>query len=109
MTEENRPDDRNNETFFSQQVGAEATRKLKAQREGVKSVWFGLGMSGLVGWTVTVPTLVGAAVGIWIDRRYPSPYSWTLMLLFSGLILGCIQAWHWVASESKEIQGDLDE
>jgi ATP synthase protein I len=109
MNEENRRDDRIKETFFSRQVGAEATRKLKAQREGAKSVWFGLGMSGLVGWTVTVPTLVGAAIGVWIDRRYPSPYSWTLMLLVGGLILGCIQAWHWVDSESKEIQGDLDE
>ena len=58
--------------------------KLKAQREATKSVWFGLGMSGLIGWSVTIPTLIGAALGIWVDKRYPSTYSWTLMLLSSA-------------------------
>lgn len=94
------------ESSFSRQIGAEAARKLRARRDGDRSIWFGLGMSGLVGWSVTVPTLVGAAIGIWIDKRYPSPYSWTLMLLMAGLILGCLNAWHWVSSERKAIQED---
>ena len=51
----------NEETRFSRQVGAQAARKLKARREAPRSVWFGLGMSGLVGWSVTIPTLIGAA------------------------------------------------
>ena len=72
-----------------------------AQAEGAarapKSVWFGLGMSGLIGWSVTIPTLIGAALGIWVDKHYPSTYSWTLMLLLMGLIIGCLNAWHWVA------------
>lgn len=109
MNEESRADDTDKETVFSRRVGSQASRKLRAQREGAKSIWFGLGMSGLIGWTVSIPALIGAAIGIWVDKRYPSPYSWTLMLLVSGLILGCIQAWRWVDSESKEIQGDLDE
>ena len=37
------------ETNFSRQVAAQAARKLKAQRRGVRSIWFGLGMSGLIG------------------------------------------------------------
>jgi ATP synthase protein I len=99
----------NEETVFSRQVGAQAARKLKAQRGANKSVWFGLGMSGLIGWSVTVPTLIGVALGIWADRRYPSRFSWTLMLLFIGLIIGCFSAWHWVDSEYKEMQEDPDE
>ena len=99
----------NEETAFSRQVGAQAARKLKAQRSATKSIWFGLGMSGLVGWSVTVPTLIGAALGIWVDKHYPSPYSWTLMLLLIGLIIGCFNAWHWVDSEYKEMQEDPDE
>ena len=43
-------------------------------------------MSGLIGWSVTVPTLIGAALGIWVDKHYPSTYSWTLMLLLVGLV-----------------------
>ena len=96
----------NEETSFSRQVGAQAARKLKAQRGATKSIWFGLGMSGLIGWSVTIPTLIGAALGIWVDKHYPSTYSWTLMLLLIGLIIGCFNAWHWVHSEYKEMQED---
>ncbi len=109
MTEEQRANVANEETSFSRQVGAQATRKLKARRRGTKSVWFGLGMSGLIGWTVALPTLIGAAAGVWVDSRYPSKYSWSLMLLLVGLIVGCLNAWHWVNSEYKEMQEDPDE
>jgi len=109
MNEENKAKVPNEETNFSRQVGAQAARKRKAQRGAKRSIWFGLGMSGLIGWSVTVPTLIGAALGIWVDRHYPSRFSWTLMLLLLGLIIGCLNAWHWVASEYKEMQEDPDE
>ena len=109
MNEEHKANGANEETNFSRQVGAQAARKLKAQRGAKKSIWFGLGMSGLIGWSVTVPTLIGAALGIWVDKHYPSRFSWTLMLLLLGLIIGCFNAWHWVASEYKEMQEDPDE
>jgi ATP synthase protein I len=60
-----------------------------------------LGMFGLVGWAVAIPTLIGIAVGIWIDKRWPSPYSWTLMLLVIGVVVGCLNAWYWVRRESR--------
>ncbi len=66
-------------------------------------------MSGLVGWSVTIPTLIGAAIGMWVDKHYPSTYSWTLMLLFAGLTIGCLNAWKWVNSEYKVMQEDSDE
>ena len=109
MNEENQANGASKETDFSRQVAAQAVRKLKAQRGTKRSVWFGLGMSGLIGWSVTVPTLIGAALGIWVDRNYPSTLSWTLMLLLLGLIIGCLNAWHWVDSEYKGIQEDKDE
>jgi ATP synthase protein I len=109
MNDENQANAANKETDFSRQVAAQAARKLKAQRGTKRSVWFGLGMSGLIGWSVTVPTLIGAALGIWVDRNYPSTLSWTLMLLLLGLIIGCLNAWHWVDSEYKGIQEDKDE
>jgi len=109
MNEENKAKVPNEETNFSRQVGAQAARKRKAQRGAKRSVWFGLGMSGLIGWSVTVPTLIGAALGIWVDNHYPSRFSWTLMLLLLGLIIGCLNAWHWIHSEHKEMQEDSDE
>ena len=109
MTEENKAKVANEETNFSRQVGAQAARKRKAQRGAKRSIWFGLGMSGLIGWSVTVPTLIGSALGIWVDNRYPSRFSWTLMLLLVGLIIGCFTAWRWMDSEYKEMQEGPDE
>ena len=100
------------QTAFSQEVGAKAERKLKARRSSSQGVWFGLGMMGLVGWSVAVPTLLGAALGIWLDNRLPGSHSWTLMLLVIGLVVGCLTAWHWVAKEDTEMrdeQGEDDE
>lgn len=94
---------------FSEQIGAKAVRKLGARRDGAGDVWFGLGMMGLVGWSVVVPTLLGAALGLWLDDRYPGGRSWTLVLLVAGLVLGCFNAWHWVAKEDKAMHQDRED
>ena len=73
-------------TAFSREVGAKAARKLKARRNSTQGVWFGLGMMGLIGWSVAVPTLLGAALGLWLDNRHPGSHSWTLALLVAGLV-----------------------
>jgi ATP synthase protein I len=99
------------EPIFAAQVGAKAARKLKA-RQSTQGVWFGLGMMGLIGWSVVVPTLLGAALGIWLDKHHPGKHAWTLALLVAGLAIGCLNAWHWVAKEDKamrEEQEDNDE
>jgi ATP synthase protein I len=94
---------------LGQQVGAKAERKLRAQRHVTRTVWFGLGMMGLIGWSVAIPTLLGAALGIWLDRHYPGGRSWTLALLVAGLALGCWNAWHWVSKEDKAIQDEQED
>jgi ATP synthase protein I len=91
------------EAKLAEQIGAKATRKLAA-RKSKQGVWFGLGMMGLVGWSVTIPTLLGAAFGLWLDARHPGGHSWTLALLMAGLTLGCLNAWHWVANEEKAMR-----
>lgn len=95
------------QSAFSREIGAKAARKLKA-RNSRQGIWFGLGMTGLIGWSVVVPTLAGVALGIWLDKHYPGSHSWTLTLLIIGLAIGCLNAWHWVAKENKEI-GDEPE
>jgi len=89
--------------IFSEQVAAQATRKLKARVATGRNVWFGFGMFGLIGWSVAIPTLLGAMLGIWLDGRYPGTHSWTLALLVAGLFVGCGSAAHWVSKESKEM------
>jgi ATP synthase protein I len=83
------------------QIGRKEARRLRAKNEQHQRVWFGLGMFGLVGWSVAIPTLLGTAIGMWIDARWDGQQSWTLMLLFGGLFLGCLQAWRWLRDESE--------
>jgi ATP synthase protein I len=97
---------KNSETAFSRKVGTLEVRKLKAKRGGVQGIWFGLGMFGLIGWSVAIPTLLGVLVGAFIDKLFPGVHSWTLSLLIVGLFLGCLNAWHWVAKEEKAIRED---
>lgn len=94
---------------LADQVGAKAARKLKARRSGTPGVWFGLGMMGLIGWSVVVPTLLGAALGLWLDRHYPGGRSWTLALLVAGLTLGCMNAWHWVSREDQAMRDEQED
>ena len=97
---------------FIREVGAKAARKLKARRNPTQGVWFGLGMMGLIGWSIVVPTLLGTALGIWLDKHNPGTHSWTLMLLVIGLAIGCLNAWQWVAKEDQamgEAPEDNDE
>ncbi|MEJ8814361.1 AtpZ/AtpI family protein [Variovorax ureilyticus] len=93
---------------FVVQAGAKATRKLKARRNASHGVWFGLGMMGLIGWSVVVPTLLGAALGMWLDKRHQDTHSWTLALLVAGLAIGCLNAWHWVAKEDRAMREDQE-
>lgn len=88
---------------FIRQVAGKQSRKIRARQGKSQSIWFGLGLLGVLGWSVVLPTLLGLALGIWIDRQYPSRFSWTLMLMVGGLMLGCWNAWHWVTREQAQI------
>jgi ATP synthase protein I len=96
------------EPSLAEQVGVKAARKLKAQRNATPGVWSGLGLMGVVGWAVVVPTLLGAALGLWLDRRYPGGRTWTLALLMAGLTLGCLNAWHWVSKEDQAMREEQE-
>lgn len=96
------------EQRFGDEIDRRARRKLRARREGRPNVWFSLGMIGLVGWSVAVPTLAGVAIGVWIDYNWPGRMSWTLTLLFAGAALGCLNAWRWVRQESSDERGGDD-
>ncbi|WP_320163261.1 AtpZ/AtpI family protein [uncultured Trichococcus sp.] len=80
-------------------VKADSEKKLKMQKEG-KDILFGLGTFGVVGWSIAVPVLIGIALGIYLDDTYDPEFSWTLTLLFTGVIIGCINAWLWIKKKS---------
>tara|TARA_R110002167_G_scaffold73942_31_gene207392 strand:- start:10991 stop:11347 length:357 start_codon:yes stop_codon:yes gene_type:complete len=88
------------------QVGAKMALKLSAKQQKDSGVWFGLGMMGVIGWSIAVPTLLGVGLGIWIDNHYAHERSWTLALLLAGLAIGCFTAWTWVSKEYAAMHND---
>jgi ATP synthase protein I len=91
---------------LADRIGGKVERHRRARLQPKRSLWFGLGMFGLVGWSVMVPTLLGIAAGIWLDKLWPGRMSWTLTLLFVGVILGCRNAWYWLERERQDKHHD---
>lgn len=91
--------DKENTDSFGRLIDAKETRKLKALKEKKRSELFGLGMFGMVGWSITAPTFLSTIGGIWLDKNYPQSFSWTVTCLILGLVVGCFIAWNWVIDE----------
>jgi ATP synthase protein I len=53
--------------------------------------------------------MAGVALGIWIDATWPGRFSWTLMLMLGGLLLGCWNAWYWISLEQRAIRRERDD
>jgi ATP synthase protein I len=80
-------------------VAAKQERMLRARREK-KGNWTALTILGVVGWSVVAPTLAGIALGVWIDTRWPGRFSWTVILLVAGLVIGCLTAWRRIREDT---------
>ena len=83
-------------------IARKAKRMEAARKRRRESAWYGLGMFGLVGWSVAVPVVAGTALGVWIDGRWPGELSWTLTLLLVGAGLGALNAWYWIQREGRD-------
>lgn len=95
---------------FNKEIGEKANRMLRARSLPKSNVWFGLGMMGLIGWSVVVPTLLGALLGHWLDQKYlKAQVSWTLTCMILGMIIGCLNAWLWTSKENKEMHKGRDD
>jgi ATP synthase protein I len=84
-----------------EKIKKDSAKKMKAREEG-SEIMFGLGLFGIVGWSIAIPTVLGIALGVFLDKRFPQSFSWTITLLFAGVILGSYNAWRWVREKSEE-------
>lgn len=84
-----------------EKIKKDSLKKIKSEEEG-SEVMFGLGLFGIVGWSIAIPTVMGIALGVFLDKRFTQSFSWTITLLFAGVILGSLNAWKWI----KEKTGD---
>ena len=105
---ETRERERRREAFRTE-IEKKRRRLLRAKQNKEKGLWFGLGMFGLIGWSIAIPALIGTAAGIWLDTHTSSRYSWTLMLLVLGVFIGALNAWFWVSKEQRAISRELED
>ncbi|MCX7636184.1 MAG: hypothetical protein N2Z74_10630, partial [Syntrophales bacterium] len=56
---------------FTRKVAIKERRRIKGKTQTDNGLWFGLGVFGIVGWSVAIPTLIGTAIGFWIDQSWP--------------------------------------
>ncbi|HZJ94450.1 MAG TPA: AtpZ/AtpI family protein [Thiopseudomonas sp.] len=56
----------------------------------------GLGVFGVVGWSVAIPTVAGAFLGMWLNRVAPQDFSWPIALILGGVVVGALVAWSWI-------------
>lgn len=84
---------------FQSAVERKSQRKIQCEEEGKRSPWFGLGMFGLIGWSIALPTVAGVLLGGWIDANWPGRVSWKLTFLFFGVVTGFVMALYWMRKE----------
>jgi ATP synthase protein I len=93
----------------SDQIKAKAKHKQRTRGFVSSGTWLDLHIMGLMIWSMAVPTLLGAAIGLRLDKRHPGIPLWTWVLLVAGLIFGCVNAWQWVIKEEKSIRDERAE
>ena len=99
----------NKEEQFLHEIDSKEKRRIKAQSKKNRAIWMGFGLFGIIGWSVMIPTIIGIVIGLWTDKKWPGPISWTLTFLFLGIALGCLNAWYWVEKERKVIEREREE
>jgi ATP synthase protein I len=81
-------------------VGA-AQERIERGRGQKNNILSSIAILGVVGWSVTLPTVLGVFLGVWMDRRWPGRFSWALTLMMLGLAIGCTSAWFRIKGDRR--------
>ena len=71
-------------------------RMQKARNAPKYSPLNGLGVFGVIGWSIAIPTVGGAFLGVWLNRVAPQSFSWPIALILGGVVVGAMVAWSWI-------------
>ncbi len=88
-----RPDDES-----LRRIASQVSRK---QDNPAPSPLRGFSTFGMIGWSIVVPTVGGAFLGLWLDQVAPQNFSWTIALILGGVAVGAMIAWAWMDKENK--------
>lgn len=68
-------------------------RRRAARRNHRALAWSTFTALGTIGWSFSLPVVLGVFVGRAVDARIPSPSHWTIVGLIVGLVVGSLTAW----------------
>ncbi len=84
-----------------QKMQRQARSLARMRRRRGYSLLTGLSAFGVIGWSVTLPAVTGAFLGLWLNRVAPQKFSWPLALILAGLVLGLIMAFSWLEQQQR--------
>ena len=85
----------------AEDIRRSAERLQRSRRSPGASPLRGLGVFGMIGWSIAVPTVGGAFLGLWLNQVAPQKFSWPIALILGGVVVGGIIAWTWVSKETQ--------
>ena len=86
----------------AEEIGQHAKRMKSKRDHPGPSPLRGIGSFGMIGWSIAVPTVGGAFLGLWLDRVAPQSFSWTIALILGGVALGGFIAWNEINKEGGD-------
>ncbi|MFL9953650.1 MAG: AtpZ/AtpI family protein [Paraburkholderia nemoris] len=78
-----------------------AERDLRGREEPEPSLGSRLGQIGILGWAIVLPTLMGLALGHWLDRTFGTRVFFSAPLLMIGAAVGFWSAWKWMHRQQR--------
>lgn len=110
MTEQPPPEEgreavRRERQRFRRAVERQGERHRRSRRAGDRGFWLGLSSFGMVGWSIAVPTLLGIALGLWLDARWGGGRRYTISLMVAGLAVGMHNVWRWLRLQEEAEAG----
>lgn len=86
-----------------------AERLEKARNNKQASPLLGFSTFGVIGWSIAIPTVVGAFLGSWLNDVAPQNFSWPIALILGGLVLGLGFAWNTISETQQAAEKALQD
>lgn len=103
-----KPSKKTSQDPSSESMRRSAERMQAARSKPSASPLRGFGTFGVIGWSIAIPAVGGAFLGVWLNRVAPQTFSWPIALILGGTVIGGIIAWSWISKEGFDKE-DLTE
>jgi predicted F0F1-ATPase subunit len=76
-------------------------KRYGRRQVGAGAFWRSMRVLGIVGWPIAIGAAGGAWLGHVLDRRWHTGIACTLILLFTGTVVGSLAAWRGLKQDAS--------